>query len=110
MGIISIVATRSIHTLMNIRCEVVFHLPPCQSLLQIETQDLKLSLGDNGPVSRAARMGEAVSVSPQANGNPSASATQAVLCMPVLGADGLVAGVVQVVRKKKQDEMVFDAG
>lgn len=54
-------------------------------------------------------MGEAVSVRPRVN-DASSAATQAVLCMPVLGADGLVAGVVQIVRKKKPDERVFDAG
>lgn len=56
---------------------------------------MKLDLNDRGPVSGAVRAGEAVSVRAGKSG-----AAASMLCMPVLGADGAVAGVVQVVGKK----------
>lgn len=46
-------------------------------------------------MSRAARNGEAVSISAERGGT-----APSVLCMPVFDSDGLVAGVVQVVGKK----------
>lgn len=58
-------------------------------------QDLKLGLNDTGPVSGAARTGEAVNLRSGRQG-----AASSMLCMPVFDPDGLVAGVVQVVGKK----------
>lgn len=58
-------------------------------------QDLKIELKHPGAVSDAARNGEAVNVRAGVGG-----AAPSMLCMPVYGADGLVAGVVQVVGKK----------
>lgn len=67
-------------------------------------QDLKLDLADSGPVSRAAQSGEAVII-PPASGSDSPS----TLCMPVFEADGSVAGVVQVLKKRK-DGMAHQVG
>eukprot|EP00903_Cladosiphon_okamuranus_P015540 g14346.t1 len=67
-------------------------------------QDLKIELGHRGAVSDAARNGEAVNVRAGVGGS-----APSMLCMPVYGADGLVAGVVQVVGKKSNGK-ALDSG
>lgn len=62
-------------------------------------QEMKLDLNDRGPVSGAARAGEAVCVRAGRDGTAAS-----ILCMPVFGADGEVAGVVQVVGKKDDND------
>lgn len=72
-----------------------FHVKTAFSSPQLNPQDLKIELAHRGAVSDAARNGEAVNVRAGVGG-----AAPSMLCMPVYGADGLVAGVVQVVGKK----------
>eukprot|EP00752_Nemacystus_decipiens_P010140 g9036.t1 len=67
-------------------------------------QDLKIELDHRGAVSDAARNGEAVNVRAGVGGSE-----PSMLCMPVYGADGLVAGVVQVVGKKSSGK-ALDSG
>ncbi|CAB1097596.1 unnamed protein product [Ectocarpus sp. CCAP 1310/34] len=64
-------------------------------------QDLKIELAHRGAVSDAARNGEPVIMPAGAGG-----AAPSMLCMPVYGADGLVAGVVQVVGKKSNGKAI----
>lgn len=68
------------------------------------TQDLKIALEHRGAVSDAARNGEPVIMPAGAGG-----AAPSMLCMPVYGADGLVAGVVQVVGKRSNGK-ALDSG
>jgi len=74
------------------------------SCLLLIPQDLKIELGHRGAVSDAARNGEAVVVRAGVGGT-----APSMLCMPVYGADGLVAGVVQVVGKKSNGKSL-DSG
>ncbi|CAM9561884.1 unnamed protein product [Hapterophycus canaliculatus] len=67
-------------------------------------QDLKVDLSQRGAVSDAARTGEPVNVRAGSGG-----AAPSMLCMPVFGADGNVAGVVQVVGKKSKGK-ALDSG
>ncbi|CAM9687569.1 unnamed protein product [Ectocarpus fasciculatus] len=67
-------------------------------------QDLKIELKHRGAVSDAARNGEPVIMPAGAGG-----AAPSMLCMPVYGADGLVAGVVQVVGKRSNGK-ALDSG
>lgn len=68
-------------------------------------QDLNIELEDQGAVSRAARTGEAVHIRSGRGG-----AAPSMLCMPVFGANGLVAGVVQVVGKNGGTGKNVDGG
>lgn len=67
-------------------------------------QDLKVELGHQGAVAEAARSGEAVNVRAGRE-----DAAPSMLCMPVYGADGLVAGVVQLVGKTSNGK-ALDSG
>lgn len=77
---------------------IVFTCIYLYTLLFIQPQDLRIELADRGPVSDAARSGEAVHAHGGKGGK--GGAMPSMLCMPVFGADGQVAGVVQVVGKK----------
>lgn len=80
----------------------VFHGKTAVFLLA--PQDLKIELDHRGAVSDAARNGEAVNVRAGVGGS-----APSMLCMPVYGANGLVAGVVQLVGKKSNGK-ALDSG
>lgn len=75
-----------------------------ENRLLLPPQDLKIEVEHRGAVSDAARNGEAVNVRAGVGGS-----APSMLCMPVYGADGLVAGVVQVVGKKSNGK-ALDSG
>lgn len=108
-----------------LKCRVIEHIPVCCTgtsfplppphappqfqreyylLLTLTPQDLKIELDHRGAVSDAACNGEAVNVRAGVGGS-----APSMLCMPVYGADGLVAGVVQVVGKKSNGK-ALDSG